>query len=320
MNTLRQFATIARLTALEIVRQPIALLIFTFCLLFGAALPLIVSHTLGETQALVIDSTLATQFATGLLLGVYAACSTLTREMRTGTASAVLSKPVRRPIFFLAKFAGIVAVMLLFSLGSALVAVISARTVAESFVIDKLPAISLLAAFPLAYLIAAGINFKTRRPFASNAFLWLLLLVGAVFLLNGFLGKEWEWTAFGANYRLDILPATLLVALAIIVLCAIALTLATKLETIPTLAICGTIFMLGLMSDYLFGRLADTQPIANIFYHIVPNWQHFWMVDALRSDLTIPWAYIGGVTFYAVVYICGVLLLGINSFKNIETG
>src|SRR6056297_1145018 len=136
MNTLRQFVTIARLTALEIVRQPIALLIFTFCLLFGAALPLIVSHTLGETQALVIDSTLATQFATGLLLGVYAACSTLTREMRTGTASAVLSKPVRRPLFFLAKFGGIVAVMLFFSLGSALVTVISARTVAESFVID----------------------------------------------------------------------------------------------------------------------------------------------------------------------------------------
>jgi len=318
MEILRQFTTIGKLTALEIIRQPISLLLFTFCLLFNAVLPLVVSHTLGETQSLVIDSALATHFATGLLLGAYAACSTLSREFQTGTAAAILSKPVWRPLFFLAKFGGIAAVLAMFSFGAALTAVISARTVAESFVIDKLPAISLLLAFPLAYLVAAGINFKTRRPFASNAFAWVLILVTAVFLLNGFIGKDWEPTSFGAHYRIEILPVSLLVTLAIVTISAIAASLATRLDTIPTLAICGTIFLLGLMSDYLFGRIADSSQLAKICYHVIPNWQHFWVVDALRNDLSVPWSYIGQITLYAGLYLSGVLLLGVNSFKNIE--
>lgn len=319
MNTLRQLVSISRLTALEIIRQPIALLIFTFSLLFSAVLPLVVSHTLGETQDLVIDSVLAMQFATGLLLGVYAACTTLTREMRTGTASAILSKPVWRPVFFLSKFLGIVIVMILFSLGVAFVAVISARTVARPFEIDRFSAVSLLLAFPLAYLVAAFVNYKTRRPFPSNAFVWLLVLIGGVFLLNGFVGRSLELISFGAEYRLEIFPVGFLVAIAIVVLCAIALSIATKVETIPTLSICGVIFLLGLMSDYLFGRVASTNSLAYVLYHVIPNWQHFWVTDALRNDIQVPLTYVGRVSGYAALYICGFLLLGINSFKNVET-
>jgi len=303
---------------LEVIRQPISLLLFTFCLLFCAALPLVVSHTLGETQNLVIDSALAMHFATGLLLGGYAACSTLTRELRSGTAAGILSKPVWRPVFFISKFLGIVYVLLLFSFGAALTAVVCARTVAEPFWIDKLSAISLLAVFPLAYLIAGFINFKTRRPFASNAFAWVLILTAVVFVLNGFLGPELEPTAFAAKYRLAVLPASLLVTIATIVLCSIAASLATRFETIPTISICATILLLGLMSDYIFGRFADSNILAAFCYRVVPNWQHFWVVDALRNDLVIPAAYILQTCAYAFLYICGCLLLGINAFKSIE--
>ncbi len=318
MNTIRQFISISRLTALEIIRQPISLLLFTFCLLFIAVLPLIVSHTLGETQKLMIDSALAIQFACGLLLGGYAACSSLSHEIDSGTASVILSKPVGRTLFFLAKFTGIVAVLAMFSLGAALSAVISARTTVEAFFIDKFSAFTLVAAFPLAYLISAGINFKTRRPFASNAFITLLILVAAVFILNGFVGTKLEFTHFAANYRLEILPVALLISIAIVMLSAIAASLATKFDTVPTLSICGTIFMIGLMSDYLFGRIADTNIWANICYRIIPNWQHFWVTDALRNGLKIPWTYILHVTLYAGFYICGCLLFGINSFKKTE--
>lgn len=314
----RQMLSISRLTMLEIIRQPISLLLFTFCLLFTAVLPLVVSHTLGETQALVIDSALATQFATGLLLGGYAACSTLTREMRSGTASTILSKPVCRPLFFMSKFLGIAFVMLLFSAGAALTTVLSAKTAAEPFWIDKFSAISVLTVFPLAYLIAAAVNFKTTRPFASNAFAWLLILSLTVFVLNGFVDQSMETTAFAANYRLEIFSAVLLVTIAIVTLCAIAVSLATRLDTLPTISICATIFLLGLMSDYLFGRFADSNPIAYVCYHVIPNWQHFWVADALRSEILIPLKYVLHAAGYAALYMLGCLLLGINAFKQIE--
>ena len=39
-------------------------------------------------------------------------------------------------------------------------------------------------------------------------------------------------------------------------LAALAIACATRLDLIPTLAICSALFVLGLMSDYLFGRRA----------------------------------------------------------------
>jgi hypothetical protein len=86
----------------------------------------------------------------------------------------------------------------------------------------------------------------------------------------------------------------------------------------PIISICATIFLLGLMSDYLFGRFADSSLLADVCHHIIPNWQHFWVVDALRNELTIPWQYIVRVAGYAGLYIFGCLLLGINAFKRIE--
>lgn len=303
---------------LEIIRQPISLLLFSFCLIFCAGLPLLVSHTLGETQALIIDSALSTHFATGLLLGAYAACSTLSRELQTGTASTILSKPVWRPLFFLSKFLGIVLVLVLFSVGASLVAIISARTVNDPFWINRFSAISTLLVLPVAYLIAAAINFKTQRPFASNAFVWLVILTLVAFVVNGFFSSDDGWIAFATLYRLEILPASLLVTTAIIVLCAIAASLATRLDTIPTISICATVFLLGLMSDYIFGRFADSNILARFLYQIVPNWQHFWVVDALRHNTAIPALYIFHALGYALLYTCGFLILGINAFKRIE--
>ncbi len=303
---------------LEIIRQPISLLLFSFCLAFCAAIPLLVSHTLGETQAIVIDSALAVHFATGLLLGGYAACSSLARELHSGTASTILSKPVWRPLFFLAKFLGIVLVLVLFSLGASMVAVISARSVNNPFWVNKFSAVSTLLVIPLAYAIAAVINFKSQRPFASNAFAWLLILTGAAFVLNGFYSSEDGLISFASAYRLEIMPASFLVMTATIVLCSIAASLATRLDTIPTISICATIFLLGLMSDYLFGRFAGTSLISNLIYRIIPNWQHYWVVDALRHGVEIPISYIASTIVYALLYICGSLLLGINAFKRIE--
>jgi len=40
-------------------------------------------------------------------------------------------------------------------------------------------------------------------------------------------------------------------------LAALALACSTRLDMIPTLAICSAFFLLGIMSDYLFGRRAD---------------------------------------------------------------
>jgi hypothetical protein len=72
------------------------------------------------------------------------------------------------------------------------------------------------------------------------------------------------------------------------------------------------------MSDYLFGRMAADSLPARVLYWIVPNWQHFWRVDALTGGGTIPWVYMAFTGLYAAVYAAAVLCVGVVSFKHAE--
>ncbi len=314
----RQFTGIAWLTALETMRQPIILLLTTTCIVFIALLPILVTHTLGEGDRLVRDSGLAFHFVCGLVLGSYAACAALTHEIRRGTVALVLSKPVGRTTFFLAKYAGVAVVMILVSLAASIATMMSVRMVASSFFYDWWSGGPLLLVAPVAYALGGLRNFLTRKPFVSATFACLLACLGAAFILSSSLDSEGHWTAFGSLCEWRILPESVLITLAILVLTGIAVGLATRLDIVPTLSICSVVFMIGLISDYLFGRGAGTNRVLDALYRITPNWQHFWVTDALNGDGTIPWLYVARVGVYAALYLTGVLCLGLLAFRRME--
>src|SRR5512146_2847338 len=105
---MRQFVTIATNAFMELVRQPVFLLLMTCSAAFEIFLATPYYFAFGDEPKLVKNSTLAVM----LLAGVLGASSSLAREIRTGTALAVLSKPVGRAKFLLAKYTG-----LMFALG-----------------------------------------------------------------------------------------------------------------------------------------------------------------------------------------------------------
>ena len=315
---MRQFLAIAGLTALEAVRQPITLLIAAACVVFIGLLPLMITHTLGEGDKLVRDSALAFHLVSGLVLGCYAACSSLAHEIRRGTVSSVLSKPVGREIFFLAKYCGIGFVMALFSAAAGMAVVMSTRTAARLFAPDWWSGAPLLAAPPLALAAAGALNYFGRRPFVSTAFGFLLAALALAFAFSGALDADGRLVAFGTLYSARVVPATVLVLLATLVLTGLAVSLAIRLDTVPTLSICSVIFLVGLMSDYLFGRHAASSRVAAGLYRLLPNGQHFWVADALTGDGTIPWAYVARAALYAAFYLAGVLSLGMLAFRHME--
>lgn len=314
----RQFLAIAGLAALEATRQPITLLIATTCVVFIGLLPVLITHTLGDGDKLVRDSALAFHLVCGLVLGTYAACASLTHEIRRGTVSSVLSKPVGRELFFLAKFCGIAAVMGLFSAAAGAATLMSTRMAADPFFLDWWAGAPLLAAPPLAYAIAGAVNFFARRPFVSNAFGLMLAALALAFAISGMLDAGGHVVAFGTLFAWEIVPATALVTLAVLVLTGIAVSLAIRLDTVPTLSICSVVFLVGLMSDYLFGRHAGTSRVASWLYHVLPNVQHFWVTDALSGEGLIPWSYVARAALYAACYLAGVLSLGMLAFRPME--
>lgn len=326
MVRIKQFFVLARLTAVEAARQPICLLLAGSCVILMAITSLVLMHNLDGGSRLIRDSGLAFHFLFGLFISGYAACSSLSKETRSGTAATVLSKPVSRELFFLAKYAGIAVVVLLFSSCAAVATLMSERVADKLYTTPELTGwyrdvrTGLLLLFsPLAAFGLAGIiNFKMRRPFVSTAFGFMLLCILFSFLVAGLYDVSGKFRPYNLFVKWDILPASIMITMALLVIAAIALALSTRFTTVPTLAVCGVIFVLGLVSDYYFGRSAPSSSVHALFYALLPNWQNFWPVEMLNSGFGLSFSYIARTGLYAVFYTAGVLTLGMLSFRHTE--
>src|SRR5258708_39049349 len=104
---MRQFITIANNAFMELVRQPVFLLLMTTSAVFEIFLATPYYFAFGDEPKLVKNSTLAVMLLAGLLGAVLRASASLAREIRAGTGLAVLSEPGGCAQFFLAKYAGL---------------------------------------------------------------------------------------------------------------------------------------------------------------------------------------------------------------------
>ena len=314
----RQFLVLAGLTAKETTRHPICLMLTLVCVLLCLLIPLLIAHELGEQGRLARDGALAFHFVIGLLIAGYAACSSLRREIQTGILSTVLSKSVSREIFFLSKFAGVAAVILLFSFCAALAAVLSQRMADINFQID-IQAVRILFAAPVIAIVGAAVdNYITRRPFSAHAMAYLAVALATALVLVGFTNRYGETAAFGAALEWRILPASLLITMALLLLAAIGLVLAVRWNAAPVIAVCAVVFLLGLMSDYLFGMAGRLPAALWGLRGILPDWQRFWVADALARGGTVSYGYVAGCAVYAFLCLVGILAVGIVSFRHSE--
>jgi ABC-type transport system involved in multi-copper enzyme maturation permease subunit len=377
----RQFVTIAINAFMELVRQPIFLLLMTSSAVFEIFLATPYYFAFGDEPKLVKNSTLAVMLLAGLLGAVLSASASLAREIRSGTALAVLSKPVGRTQFLVAKYVGLLAALTLLTYVNLVAALLASRMAFDAYGSTDMFAAGVFAlALVIAYLMGGFSNFFLRRPFVSDAVFSLLLMVTVAFVVINFYTKEVKPQAFVTGVDWRMIPAGLLVLFALWILAALALACSTRLDTIPTLAICSAFFLVGIMSDYVFGQrasavwdrnmaselgsarwsypqkvllkevvekydknqdgkleLAERETIspadktrlkaagmagtwwATVLYTVTPNWQLFWVADALDSDKsTFHWGYVGKAFGYMLGYVGAVLAISIALFEDRE--
>ena len=378
---MRQFFTIATNAFMELVRQPVFLLLMTASAGFEIFLATPYYFAFGDEPKLVKNSVLAVMLLSGLLGAVLSASSSLAREIRAGTVLAVLAKPVGRAQFLIAKYAGLVVALTLLTYVNLVAALIASRMTFDVYGSTDLAAVGIFFAGAVAaYAIAGLSNFFLRRPFVSDAVFALLVTVTlAAFLIFQFTQQKQSLSEMArVDWRL--VPAAILILFALWILAALALACSTRLDTIPTLAICSAFFLLGLMSDYFFGRRAEpvwqyelkaelgssrwsdgqrallAQTIekydqdrsgnleraeresisagdkarlaaagmggswwASVLYTLVPNWQLFWLADALgMGKSTFHWGYVGTAFAYVVGYVGAVLAAAVALFEDRE--
>jgi hypothetical protein len=71
------------------------------------------------------------------------------------------------------------------------------------------------------------------------------------------------------------------------------------------------------MAEFFSARAADL-PALRAALAAVPNWQHFWMADAMREERSIPGTYLAAATLYGLLLCGGILSLGARSFSRME--
>lgn len=306
---------------MELIRQPVFLLLMTVSVLFEIFLAVPYYFAFGDEPKLIKNSALAVMLLSGLLGAVLSASSSLAREIRSGTALAVLSKPVGRAQFLLAKYAGVAMALLVLSYVNMIGVLLASRMAFDAYGSTDLAALGIFGAgVALAYGLAGFSNFFLRRPFVSDAVMALVVMATiAAFMVFQFTHQmESMGTVGSVDWRL--VPAGILILFALWVLAAVAIACSTRLDTIPTLAICSAVFLLGLMSDYFFGRRAEMGSWwASALYTIVPNWQLFWLADALdMGKSTFQWGYVGKAFVYVVGYAGASLAVATALFEERE--
>ena len=102
----------------------------------------------------------------------------------------------------------------------------------------------------------------------------------------------------------DFLLAIALLFFAVSAMATLSVVFATRLDMVSNLCISTVLFVLGLMSNYLFQPGSGSfSVIKAFFYALLPNWQMFWLADALATRKAIPLAYVGYAALYVLLYI-----------------
>ncbi len=320
--------TIAKNTFIETLRQPVYAIIIVAALFLFFISPSLTMYTMSDDNKLLREIGLSTLFLASLFIAIFSASGAVAEEIENKTITTVLTKPVQRPIFIIAKFLGVTAAVTL----AHYICTIALLMTIRHGVLEDVSATHdwtvLVAAGVVvgaALLLSAFFNYVYDWKISSTAVVLTGIFATFAIVFLYFIDRNFKFSPADNNINtVDIYGAVLLLFAAIIIV-ALAVALSARFNIVVTLSACIGIFLLGLVSDYTFGNLAEKQffgaeILARIGQFIVPNLQIFWISDAIYEGSEIPLKYIIISSSYAVCYTTAILALAIALFQRRQVG
>ncbi len=315
--------TIAKNTFIEIIRQPVYGIIIAAVLLMLFLSPSLTMYSMADDDKLLREIGLSTLFLASLFVGIFAASGAVADEIENKTILTVLTKPVRRPVFVLAKFFGIFAAVALAHLITTIALLMTIRhgvmaTAAHTHDWTVLSAAGI--GITVTILLSAFFNYVNDWKFSSTAVILAAIFSVVSITFLAFIDRNWQFNPAGNGINVVDIYGSVLLLLGAMVIAALALAFSVRFNIVTTLSACVGIFLLGLVSDYIFGRFAETHIWARIGRFIVPNLQIFWISDAIYEGSTVPGTYILIGASYALCYTAAILFLAMAIFEQRQVG
>ncbi len=304
------FFSLTRNTFRECLREPVFFLILISALLLIFSFPLFTFFTFNLQVWAILESSMATTMFLGFVAAVICSNTCIHRETKNGTLLLLLSKPVSRFTFLLAKVAGIGGAMIIFAVICTTASMTMVLASMNPFLFDSNIMLSFAGVCAACCIFGAARNFFTGASFAENAVLALFLaLPGYYAICYKYLGSRLamidphEAQAFTLVPFSTMLPAMLLLLLALILMSMITTATALHFSFLNNLVLTTVLFLGGLTaSPWLRERYGEESLWANLCGTLLPNWQNFWMAYPVSHDITIPLHYVGWMTLYVVFY------------------
>jgi len=315
--------TIAKNTLVETLRQPVYLVIIVAALFLFFMSPSLTMYTMSDDNKLLREIGLSTLFLSSLFIAIFAAAGAVAEEIQNKTISTVITKPVKRPIFIIAKFLGVVAAVAVAHYICTIALLMAIRHGVVIGVNETHDWTVLAAAgggMLLTFVLTAFLNYIYDWKFCSTAVTLAVIFCTLAIIFLAFIDRNWQFNPKNNGINALDVYGSVLLFLAATVIAALAVALSARFNIMMTLAACVGIFLLGLVSDYVFGRLADTQIWARICYYILPNLQMFWISDAIYEESHVPFKYIIISASYALCYSAAILALAVALFQRREVG
>ena len=320
---MNKLLSITKNTFKETLRQPVFAVIIVASLILFVFAPSLTMYSLDDDNKFLREICLSTLFISSLFIAIFAASGAVAEEVDNKTISTILTKPVQRPVFILAKFLGVAAAVALAHYICSIALIMAVRHGVLETASDE-PDMSVIVTaavvIGLTIILTAFLNYIYDWKFSSTATVLLAVFstFGLVFLV--FFDSSWKFNPAGNGIEIMDIYAAVLLFLGVLVIVALAVALSSRFNIVITLAGCVGLFMLGLISDYSFGRFAHENVFAKIAYWIVPNLQIFWVSDAIYEGSAIPAKYILITSVYSICYAGGVLALATSLFQRRQVG
>jgi len=320
---MNKLITIAKNTFTETLRQPIYAVIVISALLLFALAPSLTMYALEEDDKLLREIGLSTLFLMSLFISIFSACGAVAEEIENKTILTVATKPVQRAVFVVAKFIGVAGAVGLahFICTVALLMAIRHGVMVNAFDEADMSVVTMVSvSVLLTILLTAFFNYVYDWKFSSTAMVLLCVFAAISGIILACFTPEWKFEPSSNLVLLSDLFASVLLFFGALVIVALAVALSCRFNIVVTLAGCVGFFMIGLVSDYAFGRFAGDSYLAKAAYYAIPNLQVFWVSDAIYEESAVPIKYIFISAAYSICYVCGVLSLAVSVFQRRQLG
>ena len=287
---MRKTWSIAHATALEILSEPLSLLLLLAALVLTVLAPAFHYHQFGEATRMARDAGLSSIFTCGTVIAIFGTIRAFRREVESGTMAMALAHPVSRTSFFLAKTVGACAAYLVFAaivFFTALVivdgAAIGGMIAAKSGDIARLHGPNFaegVGVIVLPLVVGAALNRFARFRFVISSFVLALLLSIAFAGLSILRDAAWP---------LRLLPVAALIGMFAFVLLSASAAFAVRLKANAAASAAGVVLLV-----------------------LLPAIGNYYMADALSKGGVVPWSYVGCAALAALPAVLFFLFLGIH--------